>query len=124
MSTGNSEPKPKVHPATREIATDDPLALHGFEVPGDPAMMLQFLVEEYARIGYSLEAMMNLFRDPDFQAPHGLWRLYGDEELERRVSCILNCCGVMRTRTTFTTPSSPAALVQLSRQITNDETSQ
>ncbi len=124
MSTGNPKPEPKIHPATREIAADDPLALHGLEVSGDPNLMLQFLVEEYARIGYGLAGIMRLFRDPDFQAPHGLWRLFGDEELERRVAGILASCGVMRTTTTFTSPSSPSELVQLSPQIKTDETSQ
>ena len=55
---------PKVHPASREILPDDPLEMTGCEVPGDPDLMLRMLIEEYARIGWGVEAIMQLARDP------------------------------------------------------------
>jgi len=102
---------PKIHPATREILPDDPLEMTGFEVPGDPDLMLRLLVEEYARIGWTAEAIMQLARDPNYQAFHGLWRHFGEEELRDRVEQVLSRCGVMRVRTTEAEPTPP--LVQL-----------
>ena len=48
----------KVHPATREVLPDDPMEMHGFEVPGDPNLMLRLLVEEYARMGWGAEEIL------------------------------------------------------------------
>lgn len=112
MITPHENAVPKIHPATRAVEPDDPMNLHGFEVPGDPELMLQVLVEEYARLGYGLDRLMQLFRDPFYQGFHGLWKLYGDEELRRRVSVILSQCGVIRTRTHNTAPA-PQQLVEL-----------
>jgi hypothetical protein len=99
MPTSNRNPMPKVHPATREMLPDDPLDLHGVELPGDTELMMRLLVEEYARMGWGLEAIMQLARDPFYQGFHGLWRLYGEEELRRRISTILSRVGVTRVRT-------------------------
>ena len=55
---------PKVHPASREILPDDPMNLHAVEVPGDTELMLRLLVEEYARMGWNLESLLELARDP------------------------------------------------------------
>jgi hypothetical protein len=103
---------PKVHPATREILPDDPLEMQAFEVPGDPQLMLTLLVEEYARIGWGADAILKLARDPEYQAFHGLLRVFGDEELEARIRRILARCGVMRVQTQETIPVSER-LVQL-----------
>jgi hypothetical protein len=90
----------KTHPARRELLPDDPLELTGFEVPGDPDLMLRLLVEEYARIGWDAEAIMRLARDPTYQAFHGLWRHLGEERLCQRVAQVLVRCGVLRVRHT------------------------
>ena len=103
---------PKVHPASREILPDDPLEMHGFEVPGDPELMLQILVEEYARIGWGVEAILELARDPNSRAFYGLRQAYGEQELRRRMAEILSRCGVIRVKTTETEPPSEC-LVQI-----------
>jgi hypothetical protein len=97
----NDDPNlvPKVHPATREVLPEDPLNLHGIEVPGDPELMLRLLIEEYARLGAGTDQIMNLARNPFYQSFHGLFRLLGEEEFRRRVSEILRRCGVIRVRT-------------------------
>jgi hypothetical protein len=61
--------------------------------------MLRLLVEEYARIGWGLEGLMRLARDPNYQGFHGLLRRYGESELRRRLEEILARCGVMRVQT-------------------------
>ena len=77
-SNGNADatptPTPKIHPATREILPEDPMEMHGFEVPGDPNLMLRLLVEEYARMGWGAATIVQLARDPNYQALYGLLR--------------------------------------------------
>jgi hypothetical protein len=102
---------PKVHPATRAVEPEDPLNLHGFEVPGDPDVMLRMLVEEFARMGYGLDALMQLCRDPFYHALHGVWLRVGEEELRNRVAGILARVGVLRVRTR--SAPEPADLVQI-----------
>jgi hypothetical protein len=97
MNSTGGDAVPKVHPASREILLDDPLEMHGFEVPGDPELMLRLLVEEYARIGWGLD---------------DVWRSHGDDELRRRVAEILARCSVIRVTTTETVPLSER-LVQI-----------
>jgi hypothetical protein len=89
---------PKVHPASREMLPDDPLDLQGFEVSGDPDLMLRLLVEEYARMGFNIEKVLDFARDPFYQAFHGLYVLFGEEELRRRVAAVYARVGVTRVR--------------------------
>jgi len=96
---------PKVHPATRQVEPDDPMNLHGFELPGDPNIMLRMLVEEYARMGWGLEQLMTLFRDPFYHAAHGLWLRYGEREMRDRLTAMLARTGVIRVRS----ETAPAA---------------
>lgn len=103
---------PKVHPASREILPEDPLHLHGFEVPGDPNVMLRLLVEEYARLGFGLDELTALARDPFYQAFHGLWKMLGEEEFRTRIMSILARCGVTRARTVIVKPV-PEQVVQI-----------
>lgn len=103
---------PKVHPASREILPDDPMQMTGFQVPGDPRLMLRLLVEEYARIGWDTEAIMRLARDPNYQGFHGLLQLYGEKALRDQVAEILSRSGVIRVVTQEKEPA-PAGLVQL-----------
>lgn len=103
---------PKVHPATRAVEPDDPMNLYAVEVPGDPELMLRLLVEEYARMGFGLDALLSLFRDPFYVAAHGLWLHYGEDELKRRLIVLLGRVGIMRTTTTVSAPASER-LVQI-----------
>lgn len=102
----------KVHPASREMLPDDPLEMYACEVAGDPNLMLRMLVEEYARIGWGADAIMQLVDDPDYQAFFGLRQLYGEEEVRRRVGDALSRCGVIRVKIAETEPLSER-LVQL-----------
>jgi len=100
---------PKIHPATRPIEPEDPMNLYGYEVPGDPELMLRILIEEFARLGFDLPQIMRLCRDPFYQGLHGLWLSLGEEEIHRRIAGILSRFGVLRT----TTSAAPETLVQL-----------
>jgi hypothetical protein len=74
--------------------------MQGFEIPGDPQLMLRLLVEEYARIGMGVDAILQLSQDPNYTAFYGLWRSLGDEEFGRRVRAIVARCGVIRVKAT------------------------
>jgi hypothetical protein len=104
---------PKVHPTSREILPDDPMEMHGFEVPGDADLMLRMIVEEYARIGWGLDDLMRLSRDRNYTAFYGLSQAHGEMELRRRIAEILARCGVIRVTATETEPMSER-LVQIS----------
>ena len=106
MYRANENAVSKVHPATREILPDDPMEMYGFEVPGDPQLMLRLLIEEYARIGAGVDAIMQLARDPNYTAFNALRRSLGDDEFGRQVSSIIARCGVIRVTTAETEPPS------------------
>lgn len=88
----------KVHPATREMLPDDPLEMQAFEVPGDPEVMLRFIVEEYARMGAGVEDIVRLARDPFYQALHGLWLHFGEDAFRDRLAAVVRRCGVIRIK--------------------------
>lgn len=87
---------PKVHPATREVLPEDPLTLHASAVPGDPAIMVKCIIQEYASIGWSGEQILALFRDPFFPALHAHWQALGNDRLRAQIGAILARSGVMR----------------------------
>ncbi|MCC7476126.1 MAG: hypothetical protein IT425_12080 [Pirellulales bacterium] len=91
---------PKVHPASREVLPEDPMEMHGVQITGDPELMLRMLVEEFARMGWGLEEMMHLAKDPNYSAFHGLSQAHGEEKLRERIGNILARCGVMRVKAT------------------------
>jgi hypothetical protein len=110
VSDPSSDYVPKVHPATRPVEPEDPMNLFAVEVPGDPELMLRLLVEEYARMGWGLEELLPLFRDPFYVAAHGLWLRYGEDELRRRLTEGLSRVGVVRVKTTVSNPPAEQLL--------------
>jgi hypothetical protein len=86
---------PKVHPATREVEAEDPLELHATPMPGDPAVMLACLVQEYAWLGYGTEEIVALFHDPAYPALNALVDLYGKHGLGERVEALVGQTGVL-----------------------------
>jgi hypothetical protein len=112
MNEQQSSAVPKVHPASREALPDDPLEMQAFEIPGDRELMLRLLVEEYARVGWGVEAMMQMASDPIYTAFHGLHQSLGEEALCRRIIDIVARCGVIRISTQEFQPLSER-LVQI-----------
>ena len=84
-----------VHPAMRPAEPDHPMALLAEPSEGDPALMLDCLVEEYAHLGYSGQEILQFFQNPFFQAAHGLREFFGEAELKRRIEEIIARCGIM-----------------------------
>lgn len=86
------------HPKDRPLKPDDPMEMMAAPAPGDPLVMLDGIVEEYARMGWGKEQIAELFDTPFFQATHGLKELLGKAEIERRIEATLKRCGVFRVR--------------------------
>jgi hypothetical protein len=86
----------KVHPATREVEAEDPMELQATPTPGDPAVMLKCLVQEYASLGFTAGEIARLFRDPDYPALNALADFFGDGVLRQRIDEILQDSGVLR----------------------------
>jgi hypothetical protein len=112
MNETPSNAVPKMHPASREILPEDPLEMTAFEVPGNRELMLRLLVEEYARVGWDANAIMQMSRDPNYTAFYGLRQSLGEDGLRRRVSEIVARCGVIRTSAKESEPVSDQ-LVQI-----------
>jgi hypothetical protein len=109
---------PKVHPATRPVEPEDPYTLHATSVGGDPEVMLQCLVQEYAWMGWDGAQILALFQDPFYPSLNHLWQVYGAEYIRDRVNSLLRETGVFRFRGTVVDgpedePEEGPELVQL-----------
>src|SRR5262245_49883971 len=91
---------PKVHPATRPVESDDPLALHAIAVAGDVDAMFRSLIQEFAWMGWGVEPILRLFRDPFYPALYSFWTSLGEEDLRRRVEGVLARTGILGVRAT------------------------
>jgi hypothetical protein len=80
---------PKVHPATRAVEPEDPLTLYATPVQGDPDLMLQCMVQEYAWMGWGTGEILELFRNPFYPALNQLWQFYGENVVRKRVAELL-----------------------------------
>jgi hypothetical protein len=95
------------HPGNRPAEPADPMETTAARVDGDPLIMLDCLIEEYAHQGASKREILDLFDQPFYQATHGLKRLLGEDAIRRRVESVLVRCGVFRVQTvTATDPDS------------------
>ena len=88
----------RTHPRDRDARGDDPLEISGIQVDGDPEVMLDCIVEEYARLGCDAADILRMFDDPFFQGPYGLTRAFGRDYVRLRVRGVLGRCGVLRVR--------------------------
>ena len=69
--------------ATKPAEPDDPMALVGVAMESDPddqalTEMAQSFVEEFARMGWSGEQILRMFRSPHFRGPHNILRKKGE----------------------------------------------
>ncbi len=68
----------------KQLEPEDPMALVGVGLergPDDGALteMARCFVEEYARMGWSGERIMRLFRNPFYRGPHQIFRMKGED---------------------------------------------
>ena len=95
------------HPKDRPAEPEDPFQMFASGVEGDPGLMLDCLVEEYSRMGYGANDLLDLFENPEFLATHGLRGLFGPEATKERVRAVLSRCGVLSVRVTALPPENP-----------------
>jgi hypothetical protein len=103
MSAADDRWAPKVHPLARDAAEEDPLELMAEPVPGgDPALMLQCMLEEFAWMGWNRAQLLSLFHNPGYPMLCELRAFYGDAHVEREVDALLaRQGGVLRFRETI-----------------------
>lgn len=87
------------HPRHRAVEEDDPMQLNADAVYGDPEVMLESLIEEYARMGQSAGQIAEIFSLPFFQATYGLNRHFGEQSIHERIDAVLQRSGVFRFTT-------------------------
>jgi hypothetical protein len=108
---------PKVHPATREVESDDPLELVASPAPGDADVMLECIVQEFAGLGYDADELTGLFSNPAYPVPNQLLHYYGPAEIRRRIETLLARAGVFRTHEVIADDPEPddneAELIEL-----------
>lgn len=75
----------KVHPLTREVEPDDPMELMASAVPGDPEVMLECLIDEFAWIGCDAEELAAMFASPEYPVLNQLLGHFGPDGVRRRV---------------------------------------
>ncbi len=64
-----------------EFVAEDPMALVGVVLPGEPGMleaMAESIVEEYVRLGWDELRLFALFVNPMFMATHRIYRQKGE----------------------------------------------
>ena len=103
----------RTHPKDRALQADDPMEISGIEIEGDPQVMLQCIVEEFARMGCDADTILRMFDDPFFQGPHGLTRALGREHIRDCVNRILKRSGVMSVRVVEQAPEEEIEPVNL-----------
>lgn len=84
---------PKVHPVTRSVEPEDPMEIVPTVVQGDPEVMLESIIQEYAWMGWDADQLMGLFRSPFYPLLHQLREHYGEEHIRQRVEGVLGRSG-------------------------------
>jgi hypothetical protein len=69
--------------AGKPFEQDDPMELVGMVMPpGDDTMMEDMgrtFIDEFLRMGWPPHAIVGLFRDPFYRAPHSIFRSRGED---------------------------------------------
>ncbi len=64
--------------AEKRFEDDDPMVLVAAGVPGDDADAAESFIDEFVRLGFSDEQLLELFRNPFYQATHRIFRTRGE----------------------------------------------
>lgn len=78
------------------MEAEDPLELHGWQLPGNPELMLRLLVEEYARFGCSAEQILAMAQDGWYSAFYALRQQLGEQRFAGVVHETMARCGQAR----------------------------
>lgn len=102
----SSDPRfvPKGDPRSRMSEPEDPFELMAEPVMGDPAVMLECILQEFAWMGWNAEQLLALFYNPGYPMLCDLRAHYGDEEIRRQVDALVERWGVWQFRETIAEP--------------------
>ena len=89
--------------AMKRLEPEDPMALVGVGLeqgPDDEALaeMAWCFVEEYARIGWSGERILRLFRNPFYRGPHQILRMKGEDFVRSLIETVEQTRAQVRSR--------------------------
>lgn len=104
---------PKVHPLTRAVEAEDPMELMAEPVVGDPAVMLECILQEFLWMGWTPEQLLGLFHDPGYPVLGELRHYYGDEAIRRQLEAMVSHWGVLQFRETIVEGEEEPELVQI-----------
>ena len=102
----NREEIEREHPKNRPIEPEDPMVLNADAISGDPWLMLDGIVEEYARMGWSGDEIEQLFDQPFYQATHALKQNLGEVAVHARIRRTLSRCGLFCVQATYSDEAS------------------
>jgi len=94
----------KVHPLERMAEAEDPFELMAEPVVGDPGVMLDCMLEEFAWMGWNASQLESLFHHPGYPVLGALREYFGDEEVRRRITSLLARTGVLSFREVIAEP--------------------
>jgi hypothetical protein len=101
----------------KNTEADDPLELVGVVLPADLEStrdMAYVFAEEFARLGYTREQLLGLFKNPYYGGAHGVYQALGENDTLSIIDECLNVWGSIRIRVqdvqTVQTDRSPASL--------------
>ncbi len=97
----------------KPAAADDPMQVRGDSVPGDQQVMLQCLIEEFARMGWNANQIRLLFENKFFLASHGLAERLGQEAVRECIEQTLQRCGVFHFEMSESKPNQEPRICPL-----------
>lgn len=95
---------PKVHPLDRVAEADDPFELMAEPAVGDPGVMLDCMLEEFAWMGWNASQLESLFYHPGYPVLGALRDHFGDDEIRNRIQALLARTGVLSFREVIEEP--------------------
>ena len=97
----------------KELEYDDPMELRAVQVDGDPGFMIDCVTEEYARLGWSSQQILELFQSLDYPFLHQMLQALGATVIRARIERVIARYGVFRVRTLEAAPDPELELVHL-----------
>jgi hypothetical protein len=113
METNDDRWVAKTHPLSRDAEPEDPFELVPQAVAGDPAEMLDCILQEFAWMGWNTEQLLDLFSNPGYPLLCELREFFGAAEIRRQVDALVARWGVLRFRETIVEPEIEPEVVQI-----------
>ena len=97
----------------KELEYDDPMEFQAVQADGDPAFMIDCVTEEYARLGWSSQQILELFQSLDYPFLYRMLQALGPTAIRARIERVIARCGVFRVSTLEAAPDPELELVHI-----------